>query len=69
VIGGLIVATISTLYIVPIIYSMLRSSAPIDYDKKIEEEEHEGEDKGESPDAGRNQDGKSGGGEPAPQPA
>jgi multidrug efflux pump subunit AcrB len=59
VIGGLIVATVSTLFIVPIIYSMLRSEAPVDYDKKIDEEEHEGEEKGK----------QSGGGEHAPQPA
>ncbi|HEY3740739.1 MAG TPA: efflux RND transporter permease subunit, partial [Bryobacteraceae bacterium] len=43
VIGGLIIATISTLFIVPITYSMLRGDAPVDYDKKIEDEEHEGE--------------------------
>jgi len=45
VIGGLLVATISTLFIVPIMYSLLRKEAPLDYDKKIEEEEHEGEKK------------------------
>ena len=38
VIGGLLVATLSTLFIVPIFYSMLRKHAPIDYDEKIEKE-------------------------------
>src|SRR5205823_10654097 len=41
VIGGLVVATASTLIIVPVIYSLLRKKAPIDYDKKIDEEFHE----------------------------
>jgi len=41
VIGGLLVATFSTLFIVPIIYSYLRKEGPIDLDKKIDEEEHE----------------------------
>ena len=43
VIGGLLVATVSTLLIVPIVYSLLRKEAPVDYDKKIDEEMHEGE--------------------------
>jgi CzcA family heavy metal efflux pump len=38
VIGGLLVATVSTLFIVPIIYSLLRKRAPIDYDEKIDKE-------------------------------
>lgn len=38
VIGGLVVATASTLIIVPVIYSLLRKKPPIDYDKKIDEE-------------------------------
>ena len=42
-IGGLLVATVSTLLIVPIVYSLLRKEAPVDYDKKIDEETHEGE--------------------------
>ena len=41
VIGGLVVATASTLIIVPVIYSLLRKKPPIDYDKKIDEEFHE----------------------------
>ena len=43
VIGGLTLATFSTLFVVPIIYTYLRKDAPVDYDKRIEEEEHEGE--------------------------
>jgi multidrug efflux pump subunit AcrB len=44
VIGGLLVATFSTLFIVPIIYTFLRKDAPVDYDRRIEEEENEGAD-------------------------
>jgi multidrug efflux pump subunit AcrB len=36
VIGGLAVATVGTLFIVPIIYSMLRGKPPVDYDKRID---------------------------------
>ncbi len=42
VIGGLIVATFSTLFFVPVMYSMLRTKAPQDHDRIIEEEAHEG---------------------------
>jgi CzcA family heavy metal efflux pump len=38
VIGGLLVATVGTLFIVPIIYSFLRKSAPINYDERIDKE-------------------------------
>ncbi len=38
VIGGLIMATITTLFFVPIIYSYLRRKAPSDLDKRIVEE-------------------------------
>jgi multidrug efflux pump subunit AcrB len=38
VIGGLLVATVSTLFIVPIIYSLLRKKAPINYDERIDKE-------------------------------
>jgi CzcA family heavy metal efflux pump len=41
VIGGLLLATVSTLIIVPIVYSMLRKKAPVDYNKKIDEEAHQ----------------------------
>ena len=38
VIGGLLMATVSTLFFVPIIYSFLRKEAPINFEKRIEEE-------------------------------
>ena len=41
VIGGLLMATVTTLFIVPIVYTYLRKSAPVDHDKQIEEEERE----------------------------
>ncbi|MDQ6665542.1 MAG: efflux RND transporter permease subunit, partial [Acidobacteriota bacterium] len=40
VIGGLIVATFSTLFFVPIAYSYLRKTAPVDMDRQIDEESH-----------------------------
>src|ERR1700678_275828 len=43
VIGGLLVATISTLFVVPIVYTMVRKKVPVDFDQRIEEEQHEGE--------------------------
>ncbi len=43
VIGGLIVATVTTLFFVPVIYSYLRKKPPVDLDRQIEQEEHEGE--------------------------
>ncbi len=43
VIGGLLVATVTTLFIVPIVYSYLRKTAPTDFDKRIEVEEQGGE--------------------------
>jgi multidrug efflux pump subunit AcrB len=41
VIGGLLVATFSTLFFVPIMYTLLRKEAPLDQDRVIEEEAHE----------------------------
>jgi H+/gluconate symporter-like permease len=41
VIGGLILATITTLFIVPVVYSLLRKKPPVDFDTKLEEEERE----------------------------
>jgi multidrug efflux pump subunit AcrB len=41
VIGGLIFATFSTLFFVPIVYSFLRRKAPVDHDEEIEHEAHE----------------------------
>jgi len=43
VIGGLLVATFTTLFMVPIAYTWLRREPPIDYDKRVEEEYHEGD--------------------------
>ncbi len=42
VIGGLMFATFSTLFFVPIVYSVLRGKVPVNMDEKIEEESHEG---------------------------
>jgi multidrug efflux pump subunit AcrB len=39
VIGGLVLATLTTLLIVPLVYSVLRKKPPVDYDQKIAEEE------------------------------
>ena len=41
VIGGLIFATVTTLFAVPIVYSLLRKKPPVDFDRKIEDEENE----------------------------
>ena len=41
VIGGLILATITTLFIVPVVYSLMRKKPPVDFDTKLEEEERE----------------------------
>ena len=41
VIGGLIVATITTLFVVPLVYSLLRTKPPVDYERRIVEEENE----------------------------
>ncbi len=41
VIGGLILATVTTLFIVPIVYSMMRKKPPVDFDLKLEAEERE----------------------------
>jgi multidrug efflux pump subunit AcrB len=38
VIGGLLLATGTTLFIVPLVYSLLRTRPPVDHAKKIEEE-------------------------------
>jgi len=42
VIGGLLMATVTTLFIVPIVYTYFRKLPPVDHDKQIEEEEREG---------------------------
>jgi multidrug efflux pump subunit AcrB len=41
VIGGLIFATITTLFVVPIIYSYMRTKPPVDHERLLEEEERE----------------------------
>jgi multidrug efflux pump subunit AcrB len=41
VIGGLLLATITTLFVVPVVYSLLRKKPPVDFDLKLEEEERE----------------------------
>ena len=38
VIGGLMFATVGTLFIVPVIYSLMKKNPPVDYDKQIDEE-------------------------------
>ncbi len=39
VIGGLLLATVTTLFIVPIIYSYLRTKPPVDHERKLLEQE------------------------------
>ncbi|MGO9011595.1 MAG: efflux RND transporter permease subunit [Bryobacteraceae bacterium] len=41
VIGGLILATVTTLFVVPLMYSLLRTKRPVDHERRIVEEEHE----------------------------
>jgi len=41
VVGGLLFATFSTLFFVPIVYSFLRVKPPVNQDRVIEEEAHE----------------------------
>jgi multidrug efflux pump subunit AcrB len=40
VIGGLLLATVTTLFIVPLVYSLLRTKPPVDFERRIIEEEH-----------------------------
>jgi multidrug efflux pump subunit AcrB len=42
VIGGLMFATVTTLFVVPIIYSYLRSRPPIDHERRLAEKEQQG---------------------------
>lgn len=39
VIGGLLMATVATLFVVPVVYSLVRKNAPVDYQQKIFEEQ------------------------------
>ncbi|MEO8593197.1 MAG: efflux RND transporter permease subunit [Candidatus Solibacter sp.] len=41
VIGGLLLATATTLFIVPLVYSLLRKNPPVDFERRMVEEEHE----------------------------
>jgi multidrug efflux pump subunit AcrB len=43
VIGGLVFATFSTLLFIPIMYTFLRKKAPVQIDREIDHEAHEGE--------------------------
>jgi CzcA family heavy metal efflux pump len=38
VIGGLLLATVGTLFIVPVIYSLVKKNPPVDWDREIDEE-------------------------------
>lgn len=39
VIGGLAFATVTTLFVVPVVYKLMRRKPPVDFDQQIEEEE------------------------------
>src|SRR5205807_4616866 len=41
VIGGLLLATVTTLFVVPLVYSLLRKNPPIDFERRIVEVESE----------------------------
>jgi multidrug efflux pump subunit AcrB len=41
VIGGLVLATVTTLFVVPIVYSLLKKKPPVDFDRRIAAEERE----------------------------
>jgi multidrug efflux pump subunit AcrB len=53
VIGGLLMATVGTLFIVPVMYSLLRKNAPKDFDKEIDAEYE-----GKTPNAGNSAEGQ-----------
>ncbi len=38
VIGGLLVATVGTLFVVPVVYSLLKKKPPVDFDREIDQE-------------------------------
>jgi multidrug efflux pump subunit AcrB len=40
VIGGLLLATVTTLFIVPLVYSLLRTKPPVDHEREITDEEN-----------------------------
>jgi multidrug efflux pump subunit AcrB len=41
VIGGLMFATVTTLFIVPVIYTWMRSKPPVDHEERLKERERE----------------------------
>jgi len=43
VIGGLLCATITTLFVVPLIYSYLRNTPPVDHEQRLRDREHDAE--------------------------
>ncbi len=50
VIGGLLLATPGTLFVVPVMYSWLRTEAPVNYDEEIDKAYHEGDEQPENDD-------------------
>jgi multidrug efflux pump subunit AcrB len=46
VIGGLLLATFGTLFVVPVVYSWLRTEPPVNFDEEIDRAYHEGESQG-----------------------
>ena len=40
-IGGLVPATFTTLFLVPLVYTLIRKNPPADFDRRIQEEEPE----------------------------
>ena len=63
VIGGLLLATLGTLFVVPIMYSWLRTDAPRNFDEEIDRAYNEGEEQ----ESGKGQQGS--GGQAQPRPA
>jgi CzcA family heavy metal efflux pump len=55
VIGGLLLATLGTLFVVPIMYSWLVKEPPRNYDEEIDKAYHEGDDNASSPQEGQPQ--------------
>jgi multidrug efflux pump subunit AcrB len=41
VIGGLFLATVTTLFVVPLVYSVLKKKPPVDFERRMVEEEHQ----------------------------
>jgi multidrug efflux pump subunit AcrB len=41
VIGGLLLATVTTLFVVPMVYSLLRTKPPVNHEQELEREEQE----------------------------